>query len=276
MDRTRIESIFHPTDFSAASEIAFAHALKIALASNAMLNMLHVAPDSALEWDKFPAVRSVLERWGLIPTGSPRSVVMELGIDVEKVIRSSARPIKACLDFLGEHPADLIVLAVHQHEGHMEWLEKRVGGPLARRAGEMTLFLPEGVNGFVSLEDGSLSIRKIVVPVATEPAFEPAIVAVGRLIEGLELPGGTVTLLHAGSDDDIPYFRIPRNTGWNWRIEVQNRDASELILSVAERERADLIMMTTRGTQGFLDALRGRVSEHVLRDAPCAVASVPV
>lgn len=276
MNRTSIESIFHPTDFSTASEIAFAHALKIALACNAQLNMLHVTQDGATDWDKFPAVRSVLERWRLIPANSPRSAVTELGIDVAKVMRSSGKPIKACLEFLDEHPSDLIVLAVHNEDGHMEWLERRIGVPLARRAGQVTLFLPHGVNGFVSLEDGTLSISKIVVPVAMEPSFEPAIVAVGRLIDAFELPAGTVTLLHAGSEDDIPYFRIPRNTGWNWRIEVQDRDPAELILSVAERERADLIMMTTRGTQGFLDALRGRVSERVLRGAPCAVASVPV
>jgi nucleotide-binding universal stress UspA family protein len=276
MARTNIGSIFHPSDFSAASEIAFAHALKIALVTGGTLHMLHVASDFALEWDKFPAVRLTLERWGLIPANSPKSAVVGLGIDVTKVIRSSGRPISACLSFLDTHPADLIVLAVHRQEGRMEWLEKRIGGPLARRAGEVTLFLPEGVKGFVSLEDGTVSIRNIVIPVALEPSFEPAIAAVGRLIEALELPPGTVTLLHAGTRNDIPYFRVPPNTGWTWRIEVQDSEPTELILNVAEREHADLIMMTTRGTQGFLDALRGRVSERVLRGAPCAVASVPV
>jgi nucleotide-binding universal stress UspA family protein len=274
--KTRIESIFHPSDFSDASEIAFAHALKIALVTGGTLHMLHVAQDFALEWDKFPAVRSTLERWGLIPANSPKSAVIGLGIDVTKVIRSSAMPVRACLNFLDKHPADLIVLAVHKHEGHMEWLEKRIGGPLTRRAGEMTLFLPEGVNGFVSLEDGTLSIRSIVIPVAAEPSFEPAIAAVGRLIEVLELPAGIVTLVHAGSNNDIPCFRVPQNLGWSWRTEVQDTDPTELILKVAENVHADLIMMTTRGTQGFLDALRGRVSERVLRGAPCAVASVPV
>jgi nucleotide-binding universal stress UspA family protein len=276
MGETNIASIFHPSDFSAASEIAFAHALKIALVSGASLHMLHVASDSAVGCDRFPAVRSTLERWGLIPANAPRSAVIELGIDVSKNIRSSSRPIEACLEFLARQPADLIVLAVHEHAGRMEWLERRIGGPLARRAGEVTLFLPHGVKGFVSLENGSVSIRNILIPVATEPSFEPAIAAVGRLIDALELPPGTVTLLHAGSEDDIPYFRVPQNTGWTWRIKVQESDPTELILNVAEREHADLIMMTTRGTQGFLDVLRGRVSERVLRGAPCAVASVPV
>ena len=34
--------IFHPSDFSPASEVAFAHALKIALQSKAKLDLMHV------------------------------------------------------------------------------------------------------------------------------------------------------------------------------------------------------------------------------------------
>lgn len=276
MHNSRIQTIFHPSDFSAASEIAFAHALKIALVGGSALHMLHVTSDLSLEWDEFPAVRSTLERWALIPANSPKSAVIGLGIDVKKVICSSSRPIKGCLDYLDSFPADLIVLAVHQHQGRMEWLERRIGGPLARRAGEVTLFLPEGAKGFVSFADGTISLRKIVIPIAVEPSFEPAIAAASRLIDWLRLPPGTVTLVHAGSQDDLPYLELPRNTAWTWRTEVQNSDPTQLILNVAEREHADLILMTTRGTQGFLDALRGRVSERVLRGAPCAVASVPV
>jgi len=43
-------SVFHPSDFSEASEIAFAHALKIALMSRATLHMLHVSGESDLPW----------------------------------------------------------------------------------------------------------------------------------------------------------------------------------------------------------------------------------
>lgn len=36
------ENIFHPSDFTQTSQVAFCHALKIALAVNAELKMLHV------------------------------------------------------------------------------------------------------------------------------------------------------------------------------------------------------------------------------------------
>ena len=44
----KLKSIFHPSDFSEASEIAFAHALKIALVAGAKLTMFHVAATPSL------------------------------------------------------------------------------------------------------------------------------------------------------------------------------------------------------------------------------------
>ncbi|HET7542136.1 MAG TPA: universal stress protein, partial [Polyangiaceae bacterium] len=131
----RIETIFHPSDFSAASEVAFAHALKLALATGAKLRMLHVGSDHK-QLDDFPGVRETLERWQLIPPGSPKSAVAALGIDVAKVVVRDDDPVSGCLRYLEETPADLIVLAVHQNEGKMRWLDKSIGKPMARRAGE--------------------------------------------------------------------------------------------------------------------------------------------
>src|SRR5688572_22173344 len=138
----RIESIFHPSDFSEASEVAFAHALKIALVTQARLSVLHVSARPGEEWQDFPGVRETLERWQLIPRESPKSAVTDLGIEVRKVLAAGDNPIKACLGFLEKHPADLIVLAVHQHEGRMRWLHRSIGKPIAQAAGQMTLYIP--------------------------------------------------------------------------------------------------------------------------------------
>ena len=66
-----IDHILHPSDFSEASEVAFAHALKGALVAGARLTLFHVSSDMTAEWSDFPAVRQTLERWGLLPPGSP-------------------------------------------------------------------------------------------------------------------------------------------------------------------------------------------------------------
>ncbi len=270
-----VRVIFHPSDFSEASEIAFAHALKIALITGATLHVLHVAEKPIADWTDFPGVRDTLERWHLIPKGSPKSAVGQLGIDVVKLIASSKNPVKASLGFLKKHHADLIVLAVHQHEGRMRWLEKRVGEPIARGAGEMALYIPHGLEGFVSRKDGSVSLRNILIPVAHEPRAQPAVEAATRLIRNLQLATGTVTLLHVGPASEAPSLDIPHDTGWTWTRMAKEGEPAEVILQVADTVAAELIMMTTEGPHGFLDGLRGSTSQQVLRRARCPVANLP-
>jgi len=272
----RIESIFHPSDFSAASEVAFAHALKIALVTGAKLNILHATSADGADWSEFPGVRATLERWGLIPEGSTKSAVVRLGIEVLKVIARNRNPVKASLEFLERHPASLIVLAVHQHQGRMRWLERRTGEPIAQSSGETTLFIPHGVRGFVSPEDGSVLLRNILVPIARKPRAQPAVDAAARLIRNLQLPAGAVTLVHVGNQSEAPAVRIPNDTGWAWQTRAEQGEADEMILNIAKETSADLIVMTTDGPDGFLEGLRGSTSQRVLAGTHCPLAVLPV
>jgi nucleotide-binding universal stress UspA family protein len=49
----------------------------------------------------------------------------------------------------------------------------------------------------------------------------------------------------------------------------------EVILETARQADADLILMSTDGRNGFLDAVRGSHSERVLRHAPCPLLAIP-
>lgn len=270
----RIESIFHPSDFSEASEVAFEHALRIALVSKAEFTMLHVDSGYDADWADFPGVRDTLERWGLILKGSDKSAVADLGIKVQKVIASNRSPVTASIDFLSKHPADLVVLAVHQYEGHVRWQHKRVAEPIAHAAEAMTLYLPHGVPGFVAHKDGAISLRKILVPVTAKPRPEPAIEAVARMIRSLGLPAGRVNLLHVGDAEDMPPLQIPAEADWEWTVHVLEGDPVEVIVQTAAAAGSDLIVMTTEGPHGFLDALRGNTTARVLRDVRCPVLTL--
>lgn len=229
-----INSVFHPSDFSDASEIAFEHALRIALALGAKLNVMHVAAPHAVDWADFPGVRATLERWGLIPEGSPKSAVGQLGIEVSKVIASSDKPIDACLDYLLTHPAGLVVLAIHHYDGRMSWLQERVGEPIAREAGEMTLFVPHGVSGFVAHEDGSIALRDVLIPIANKPDPQPAVEAAVLMMRSLGLTSGTMHLLHVGSVDEVPSVTVPDQPGWTVRQIVGQGSPDEVIVHTAE------------------------------------------
>jgi nucleotide-binding universal stress UspA family protein len=188
----------------------------------------------------------------------------------------SKDPVKACLGFLEENPTDLIVLAVRQQEGSMRWLGKSVGKPIARRAGQMTLFTPHGVEGFVSRKDGAITLRNILIPVTIKPRPQPSVESAARLIRSLQLPTGMVTLLHVGSTAEMPLLKLPVDTDWTWNRVPKVGEPADVILQTAMELRADLIIMTTDGPDGFLDALRGSTSERVLRQARCPVANLPV
>ena len=145
----------HPSDFSAASEVAFGHALKIAIQARAKLDIMHVETHLSPEkpyWQDFPAVRLTLSRWGILPEGIGRDEVAKAGLRIRKALNSGADPVKTMLrHFRGILPPDLIILGLSMREGIERWLHRAVAEPLARRSGAIKLRLPNQTTGFVSV-----------------------------------------------------------------------------------------------------------------------------
>lgn len=270
-----LDSILLASDFSAGSLTAFQHALKAALVAKCKLTIFHVSPEVAAGWTDFPGVRDVLEQWGLLPPDSPRSAVPELGIEVRKVIAKEKCPVKAVSDYLRHYPADLIMLATHAHEGRRSWLQQEIGEPISRRARQMTLFIPDGTSGFVSALDGSVSLEKILIPIASKPDPQAALEAAARVVARLKRPQGTFVLLHVGEAETIPSIEPIEVPGWTWKTVIRTGDVIHEIVDAANKESADLVVMSTDGRNGFLDALRGSHSERILQKVPCPLLSVP-
>jgi nucleotide-binding universal stress UspA family protein len=270
-----LQQVFHPSDFTPASEIAFVHALKAALVAQAELTILHVSPKQELEWTEFPGVRSTLERWGLLPKNSSQADVSKLGIGIKKVQTKHNDPVKSVTAYLRTHNTDLIVLATDQDKGKVQWLSKSVAAPIARKSRQMTLFIPKAVEGFVSVRDGSISLTSILIPVATTPPAQPAIQAAARMASRLKCPSGVFTLVHVGEKKDMPDARLPDLPGWSWNAMVRSGHVVDVITETALEIKAGLIALTTDGRNGFLDALRGSHSERILQKAPCPLLAIP-
>src|SRR5262245_44148335 len=78
-----IRSILHPTDFSELSGVAFAHALRIALAAKSRLHLLHVSQHDTGGALAFPHARRLLVQWGLAEENTPPwEIADKLGIEV--------------------------------------------------------------------------------------------------------------------------------------------------------------------------------------------------
>ncbi len=272
-----IDSIFHPSDLTEASELAFAHALQIALRSQGSLAIFHARPDreSSPRWEDFPPVRGTLERWKLLPAKSSRMDVAKLGIRVEKISGHGPDPLASIVTYLQDHPAQLLVLATHGREGLPRWLKRAVAEPVARKVHLMTLFVPHGVRGFVGVEDGRVTLERVLVPVDHEPRAQPAITVAAAFGRALGGEDSRFVVLHVGEPGDMPTIRIPEPRRGTWQRITRSGRAPDEILRVSDEFGPDLIVMTTRGREGFLDALRGTTTEQVLRHAPCPVLTIP-
>lgn len=270
-----VNSVFHPSDFSEASENAFAHALALALVRETKFTIFHVG-GSRQDWRKFPAVRTALERWGLLEKDSPKSAVFDqLSVRIKKVNKSGRNPLSTTLEYLEKHPTDLIVLATEGREGAPRWFQPSLAERLSVKSKTMTLFVPESARGFVTRETGEIHLNRILVPVDYHPSPLPAMEYSTRpaKVGGFDVE---VTLLHVSDSTNMPGFDLPEVDKVTWNKVHMKGDVVEAITKTAEEISADVIMMSTAGHEGILDAIRGSVTQQVLRRASCPLLAVPV
>jgi nucleotide-binding universal stress UspA family protein len=211
----------------------------------------------------------------MLPLDSPKEAIFSIGLDVQKIATPRHDPTRAVLHYLRKHPHDLIVLATHQRDGFDRWTHKQVAEPIARRSGEMTLFIPHGSEGFISLESGAASLRNILIPVDHSPDPQIAVDSAVSLARTLECHGMSFTLIHVGEEGRFPEIITPQREMWQWRKLYKQENVERQILQAAHDCRADLIVMTTQGHHGFLDALRGSTTEQIVRNSKCPVLAVP-
>ena len=273
-----IDTVFHPTDLSRASHLAFVHALRIALAGEAELTIFHVLrdPHAQLDWSRFPGVRTTLEDWGLLPAGSGRSAIAELGLRVEKIQARGHRPLDALREYLRESPPQLVAIATHGRDGVPRWLHRSVAEPVARLARAMTLFVRHGARGFVDPKDGSVRLRRILVPIARQPHAQPALRAAAALARAFALEEVEFTLCHVGRPQEAPALAPPERAGWRWgTLDLPDGSLVPRLLDAAGALDPDLIVMATQGHRSARDALFGNTTERLLRQAGCPVLALP-
>lgn len=270
-----LSNIIHPTDFSHGSEVAFAHALKLTLGTLGQLEILHVDREGVrADWQKYPSVRETLSRWGILPDNAGRGDVAGLGVRISKSVCHGDAATEV-LEHIDRRGADLVVMATHRREGLDRWLHSGLAEHVANRTDAATLFIPYGVNGFVEHETGQVSLKTILVPIDSDPHPTPAVQAVGEMVNAIAGQQAEVRLLHVGDPSGMPSPSLPAspNCVWNW--EHCTGSVVDRICEDAATNKADLIVMTTAGHDGFLDAIRGSTTERVLQHCACPVLSVP-
>lgn len=270
-----LRNIIHPTDFSHGSDVAFAHALRMTLAAHGDLEVLHIDRDRGkTEWNKYPAVRAVLENWGILPQNSHRRDVARLGVNISKSACTETDAASGVLQHISSRGADLIVMATHQREGLDRWMHGSLAEYVSCRTDASTLFVPYGTDGFVNLQTGVVSLKRILIPIDTTPDAQVAVDAVAEMVRLLADSPVEVDLLHVGDPASMPGVTLPTVEECNWRWETRVGSVVDAICDHAQEQKSDLVVMVTNGHDGFLDAVRGSTSERVLHQLQCPLLSV--
>ena len=273
--KTPLATIVHPTDLTAPSALAFAHALNIALTTKSQLCLLHVRNEGEPPPGKseFRHVRDVLVGWNrLDKDAQPAAIETELGLRLSSVSVPARNPRTGILDYIDDHPCDLVVLATHEPKGLNHWFDIPVEQTVLRKARVTSLFLRDGARRFVDPHTGRLALRTVLVPVDDSLDCIAALRRIKAMVR-LFASGASVQLLHVG--ERAPNLLDEDGKSLNLPIILRKGPVVDTILEVAENLHAELIAMPTAGRHGLLDALRGSTTARVLDDARWPLLAIP-
>ena len=92
----------------------------------------------------------MLVRWNRLDKDAQATAIeTELGLRLSSFSVPAKNARTGILDFLDDHPCDLVVLATHEHKGLSHWFDVPVEQTVLRKARVMSLFLRDGARRFV-------------------------------------------------------------------------------------------------------------------------------
>lgn len=299
----KIETIFHPTDFSAGADKALHQTACLAQALEARVELLHKvvyrAPESpsdilahledADELDR--VLRACFQEPEREAAEALRERVESLrnqGLEVEFHLVRSGDPLDAILERIDKAKVDLVVMSTHGRTGLGRLLMGSLTEKVLRHAPVNVLTLRED-STVAGCEQG---LGPVLVPVDFSDHSQRAVGLARHLIERI---GGSLRLLHVVE----PVHSATHTQSFTSRLEadpslgIRYREALESMLaddsgevSVREgnvgaqillgREEMDarLVVMGTRGLSGPQHFLMGSVAEKVVRFCEVPVLTV--
>jgi nucleotide-binding universal stress UspA family protein len=255
--------IAHATDLRPEGGVAFAHSVALARDAGARLISLHANPKA--DGRPMPDAAPLLERWA---PDAP-------AIEHHKITHECCdEPVDTLLDALRRVDADLLVVGTQQWTGLGRALHESVAEAVAGQGKVPTLVLPIGKSGFVD-DDGRLNLKRVLLPIGDQQEAETAFKAITCLFDRLGLSDLDIHLLRVG-DDALDTIQPPRRTGIRWHKERRDGNVIDQIMRTCVELRCDLVVMASRGQDGFLDLFRGSQTQRLIRSIDRALLAVPV
>ena len=268
-----------PTDLAQGSQQVFAHGLALALHAHATLHLVHVHPaDSEADyWGRLPSVRELLVRWAQLPANADAQALRALHTQVVLQDIKGFDAAREAAREVAELTPDLLVLGTHRRRGLLHALAGSVAERIARANRLPTLFLGHGDPGFVDLDSGQVTLRRVVVPVGKDLGPTRALERCAPWLPALGPGPFDVTLVHVGA----PFTRPPPPppAGLDSTVRQVAHNVGDIVAGVmaeVELERADLVIMASHGHDSWLDDIAGSKTEQLVRWVNAPVLVLPM
>jgi nucleotide-binding universal stress UspA family protein len=281
----RIRKILHPSDLSLASERSFDQARLLAERFDARVTLYHVVEASPVgESPRFDVAREAGRRAQEAARQQLERRAAVLHVPHTVVVYPRRAVHRTLVRYITVTRPDLVVMATHGREG----LAHLVLGSLAETVLQQTrrpVLCVRPDHGV------ALAYRRILVPTdfstASRRAF-PMAASLARAFEAEVVAVHVAPQPHPSSLSGIPElvenavpdekdvweFLQPDFGGLRATVRVPLGLPWEGIVGVAHREKADVIVMCTRGHDSLADRLVGSQTERVVRHSPCPVLAM--
>jgi nucleotide-binding universal stress UspA family protein len=275
MNTPLIRNILLPTDFSMEAQVAFHHALKLALRLKADLDIFHVEPkNDQSDWHWGPKVVQTLINWNVLPKGSTEADLASLGMRIHRTMSGGQDAASAIYKELADIHADIVVMATHGRSGLSRWIQPSVATPVALKASVPVLLFPSTAKGWIEPDLGESRLTRILVPIDHRPHPAAAFDATTTIGRALGVTGLQISTLHIGNvhpEVDL----LETDADWGVQHWTQDGIVVDQVMEMAARWEADLLVTTTEGRTNYLDGLRGSTVERLVRSSDLPMLIVP-
>lgn len=259
------ERILLPLDGSQASQSVLGPVRKLALRTSSELVLAQVV--EANPSDVGPGFQQESQDFARDYLAQVADTLSAAGVRVSFRVRPGP-VVEALLALAVEERVSLFAMASH---GRTASPQVPFGGVAERliRVSPAPLFVLPALT-YPAMARSREDIRRILV---TTDGSDAAWAIAPRTAELALLLGASVRVLHVGSETPPDWLRnwtsLFESRGVEVRAAVEPGDPVSTILAVADREKADLIAMSTRGKSGDAGrAAAGSVTRDVLRQSP--------
>jgi len=271
MTTLAIRNILAPTDLSEASERSLDHAAFLAKSFDALLTLYHAAemPDHEQPHWAFAHGHELWHQAEQAARRHLRERGAKLDVEHEIVVERAISPRRALLAHIRATAPDLTVMATHARKRLERLLLGSVSEAVFRHAYRSVLCVREPE------QDSAHEYRRILLPtdlsVGASLAFPMAATMAKRF-------GASVLAVHVAqkaekvpSQSKITKELKPLFKNVELRVEIFEGRPWHRIVEVARVEKADVVIMASRGHDSLGEEIFGSTTERVVRHATCPV-----